>query len=289
MASHKKLSDFCWFRVGGSCQYILQPHNVIELQNMLSSLPDNIPTYVIGAGSNILISDDFHDAAFIILQGDFKNISYDKHHMIAGAAVLDSIIAKNTAQYGLSGLEFLIGIPGTIGGNVVMNAGAHHQQISDCLAGIDVIDRLGNITHLKAEQLDFSYRYCLFPNNHICIKAYFTLIQDNPSDVQNRLKELITKRHKTQPAGRGSGGSTFKNPIGYEAWKLIDDVDGRGLRIGGAHFSQKHCNFIINDDNASAHDIFLLGETIRERVFNETGILLEWEIRLIGFQAKTYE
>lgn len=285
------LSAHSWFRVGGKSQYYQQCHNIDALRDYIRHLPQNLPIIMLGAGSNILISDDIHDVAFISLGSDFKKFTHDAHNLKVSAGVGDSVIAKYCANHGLSGLEFLIGIPGTIGGNVKMNAGAHGQQISDCLTAIDAMDRQGQIYHISAQELNFSYRHSNLPHDMICIDAYFTLDTIDSAMATEKIKTLNMQRQQSQPGGRGSGGSTFKNPTSssLSAWQLIDQCGGRGYRIGGAHFSEKHCNFIINDQDACANDIFLLGETMRENVYQQTGILLEWEIELIGFEAKTYE
>ena len=285
------LSAHSWFRVGGKSEYYQQCDNITALRDYIKNIPKDLPVYGLGAGSNLLISDDIHDAAFISLTGEFKELSHDGIYITAGAGIHDGVMAKYCAQIGLSGLEFLIGIPGTIGGNIKMNAGAHQQQISDCLIAIDAMDRQGHIHHISANELNFSYRHSDLPHDMICIKAHFELTPMASDSIKKRLKTLSQLRHETQPGGRGSGGSTFKNPAlsDLSAWQLIDQCGGRGYRVGGAHFSEKHCNFIINDQNASANDIFLLAETMRERVYHQTGILLEWEIELIGFKEKIYE
>ncbi len=282
------LADTTWFQVGGAAQLMFRPQNPDDLQKFLRQKPDEIPLTVIGVGSNLLVRDGGIDGVVIRLGREFNKITkLSSTHMYAGGAVLDSNISRMALEYGIGGLEFLSGIPGTVGGGVYMNAGCYGREFSDIVESVDVIGPGGQIKTLPAKEIGFSYRHSNIPTNSIVIGAILKGIVSDSAHIQSAIQDIQQKRLLTQPIRTKTGGSTFANPDpqlsnGKKAWQLIDEAGCRGLRRGDAVVSHMHCNFLINEGNASATDLEDLGEEVRERVLRQSGINLRWEIQRIG-------
>ncbi len=277
------LSDVTWLRVGGPAQVLFTPANEDDLAYFLSRCPLDIPVTVIGVGSNLLVRDGGVPGVVIRLARGFNEvIPLDATRLRAGAAVPDVRLAQAAASAGIAGLAFYRGIPGTVGGALRMNAGAHGGETKNVLAEARAVDRSGNIHVFDNAGMGFTYRHCSVPADCIFTHATFEGMPGDPAEIEREMQSVAEYREAHQPIKSRTGGSTFKNPPGHSAWKLIDAAGCRGLRVGGAHMSEMHCNFLINDDGATAADVEQLGELVRERVFAQSGIMLEWEIKRIG-------
>jgi len=248
-------------------------------------LPHEIPVQVIGACSNLIIRDGGLPGVTIRLARGFTTIAVEANAIVAGAAALDVTVAETAAAAGLAGLEFLSGVPGSIGGAVVMNAGAYGGDIASVLDWAEVVTLSGEIVRLSAADLDFTYRHAHVPAGAIVVRARLRAQQGVPAVIAARMADIRAAREASQPIRARTGGSTFRNPDGQKAWELIDAADCRGLTRGGAQVSEKHCNFLINTGGATAADLEGLGEEVRRRVHAATGISLHWEIRRIGVPA----
>lgn len=277
------LADITWFRAGGPAQVLFTPADEADLSYFLQKLPDGIPMYVIGLCSNLLVRDGGVPGVVIRLGRGFSEIKIeDGHRLRAGTAVPDVKVARAAAEAGISGLAFYRGIPGSIGGALRMNAGAHGRETKDCLVSARAVDLDGHIHVLSLKDMDFTYRHCGVMDGWIFTEATFQGPPGNPADIQKEMDEVAEYREKNQPIKDRTGGSTFKNPPGHSAWKLIDSAGCRGFQIGGAHVSEMHCNFLINRGQATGADIENLGEEVRRRVREKSGIDLQWEIKRIG-------
>jgi UDP-N-acetylmuramate dehydrogenase len=282
LASHAPMAGLSWFGTGGPAQVLFEPADESDLAYFLARLDLAIPVLVLGAGSNILVRDGGIEGVVIRLGKGFQEVAVQGLSARAGAGVLDVKLASAAAKAGLAGLSFFRGIPGTIGGALKMNAGAYGAETRDVLVSCRGVGRNGNIVELSNADMGFSYRHCGVAGEVIFTSAVFA---GGPGDSQAILSEMaeITKaRAETQPVNTRTGGSTFKNPPGHKAWELIDKAGCRGLALGDAQVSKLHCNFLINRGKASAADIETLGETVRTRVLETSGIALEWEILRIG-------
>ncbi len=281
------LSELTWFRVGGPAEVLFTPADEDDLVHFLSSAPSDVPVRVIGVGSNTLVRDGGVAGVVIRLGRGFGAISIEDGHRIrAGTAVPDVKVAKAALDAGIAGLSFYRGIPGTIGGALRMNGGAYGRETCDVLIEAVAIDRHGARHVLSNEDMGFSYRHSTVPDSMIFVEALF---QGEPGDAEAiaaEMKSITEARESTQPVRSRTGGSTFKNPEGYKAWQLIDSAGCRGLKVGGASVSEKHCNFLINEGEATAADLETLGETVRRRVSETSGIQLDWEIKRIGIAAE---
>ena len=276
------LSRFSRFRVGGPAEILFRPADPEDLQLFMAATPPTIPITVIGAGSNILIRDGGVAGVVVRLGRGFSDITVDGTRIRTGAGALDLNVARFAQRDVVAGLEFLSGIPGSIGGTLKMNGGAYGREIGDITASATVVDRHGNLSILDRTGLEFSYRHCGVPADHIFLAAELDGIQGKPQEISALMDEIAETRLESQPTRGATGGSTFKNPPGLKAWKVIDEAGCRGLRRGGAIVSEKHCNFLINNDQATASDLETLAEEVRQRVFDKCGIMLEWEIQRIG-------
>lgn len=274
-----------WFRVGGTADTLIRPADTQDLLTLLRALPATTPLTVIGAASNMIIRDGGIAGVTIRLSRGFGDIAVEADGIVAGAAALDVTVAETAAQHGLGGLEFLVGIPGTIGGAVAMNAGAYGAEIKDVLDWAEVATPAG-LLRLTAADLRFAYRRAELPARGIITRARLRATPGDAGAIAERLNAIRAAREATQPVRARTGGSTFKNPPGpRKAWELIDEAGCRGLTRGAAQVSEKHCNFLINSGGATAADIEALGEEVRARVLAATGITLEWEIKRIGRPA----
>jgi UDP-N-acetylmuramate dehydrogenase len=271
-----------WFGVGGPAEVLFRPADAEDLTAFLSGLSAEIPVTVIGIGSNLLVRDGGMPGVAIRLGRGFAGIAVKCDEVRAGAAALDRIVAFAAADAGLSGLEFLSGIPGSIGGSVRMNAGAYGREIKDVFVSAIALDRTGKSHTVDSRSLRLSYRRCDLDPGWIFVEIRLRGVPSDRAAIVHRLNEIRAAREATQPVRARTGGSTFKNPRGERAWRLIDAAGCRGLVRGGAMVSHKHANFLINAGAATAADLEKLGEEVRRRVLDTSEILLEWEIERIG-------
>lgn len=276
------LSRTVWFRVGGPTDVLYKPKDVDDLRQFLKQVSRDVPITVIGAGSNLLIRDGGVPGVVIKLARGFAEIIAEGEEIEVGAGALDRTVALACQQVGIGGLEFLVGIPGTIGGAVKMNAGAYGGEVKDYLLWAECVDRNGNVQRLVAEDLGFAYRRSNIADDVIVTRARFRGQKCDPQEIQQILQKNLQAREDTQPVKGRTGGSTFKNPADAKAWELIDKAGCRGMQVGGAQVSPKHCNFLLNLGEATAADIEELGEQVRKMVKRDSGVELEWEIRRIG-------
>ncbi len=282
LLANQKLGEFTWFRVGGPAQAFFMPADEDDLAYFLKNLPAEIPVDVIGAGSNLIVRDGGVPGVVVRLGRGFNDIgTLDNHRVTAGTAMLDVMVARAAQTAGIAGLAFLSGIPGTVGGALRMNGGAYGAETKDVLIEARGVDRQGNARTFSNAEMGFSYRHCSVSGDVIFTAATFQGRAGDPDQITAEMAEIKGKREASQPRNR-TGGSTFKNPPGASAWKLVDEAGCRGLKVGRAQVSELHSNFLINVDGASAADIETLGEAVRERVKAHSGIDLEWEIKRIG-------
>ena len=276
------IGPLTWFRVGGPAEVLLRPADEHDLADFLAATPREIPVTVIGVGSNLLVRDGGIPGVVIRLGRGFANIETGIAEVSAGAGALDLNVALTAAEAGIAGLEFLSGIPGTVGGGFHTNAGAYGSEFKDVLISADAVDRSGTIHRVTAAQLGFSYRHSTAPPDWIFTSAIFHGKRGDRATIAQRMSEIKAAREASQPIRAQTGGSTFANPPGHQAWQLIDATGCRGLARGAAMVSEKHANFLINTGNATAADLEALGEEVRRRVHDRFGVVLEWEIRRIG-------
>lgn len=272
-----------WFRTGGPADLLFKPEDPEDLAAFLAQLPPDVPVTALGVGSNVLIRDGGLAGAVIRLGRGFTDISVSGSTVTAGAGAPDAHVAEAAAQAGLTGLEFLSGIPGTVGGALAMNAGAYGNDTASTLKEATYITRAGERRTVTVEELGYSYRHCGgLPGGAVFIEAVFQARPGDPQTIRARMQEIAASRSASQPTRGATGGSTFRNPEGHKAWELIDRAGGRGLKVGEAQMSEKHCNFMMNLGQASAADLEALGEELRRRVREQSGVTLEWEIRRLG-------
>jgi UDP-N-acetylmuramate dehydrogenase len=283
LKANAPLSDITWFRVGGPAQVLFTPADEADLSYFLKSIPADLPVFVIGLGSNLLVRDGGVPGVVIRLGRGFGGIEVlDGHRLRTGASVPDVKVARAAAEAGISGLHFFRGIPGSIGGALRMNAGAHGTETKDVLESARAVDRQGDIHELSLADMGYTYRHCAIPPDYIFTSAIFKGAQGDPAAIARQMEEVADYRENNQPIRERTGGSTFKNPPGHSAWKLVDEAGCRSLRIGGASVSTMHCNFLINDEQATGEDLERLGETVRARVKAKSGVVLHWEIIRLG-------
>jgi UDP-N-acetylmuramate dehydrogenase len=277
------LKDLVWFRAGGPADVLFRPADVDDLCAFMAARPRNLPVTMIGVGSNLLIRDGGIEGVVVRLSASFGRIErVSGTRLRAGAAALDSAVARTAAENGVAGLEFLRGVPGTVGGALRMNAGCYGREVKDCFVEARAVDGNGRLVTLTHADMGFTYRHTAPPEDLIFVEALFEGTPDDSAAVRARMDILVEQREATQPVRSKTGGSTFKNPPGYKAWQLIDEAGCRGLKYGQAQVSEKHCNFLINTGDASGADIEALGEQVRARVKDKFGVQLEWEIKRVG-------
>jgi UDP-N-acetylmuramate dehydrogenase len=276
------LKDLVWFRAGGAAEVLFRPADADDLATFLAARSSETRVSVIGVGSNLLVRDGGIPGVVVRLPAVFGKITVDGTRIRVGAAALDAAVARAAAESGIGGLEFLRGIPGTVGGALKMNAGCYGREIKDIFVEATAIDGKGNKLTLSAADMGFVYRKAQVPEDLIFVEAVFEGVKDDPSAVKARMDALVEQRESTQPVKSRTGGSTFKNPPGHKAWELIDQSGCRGLMHGAAQVSEKHCNFLINTGDATAADVEALGEEVRARVKAKFGVELEWEIKRVG-------
>lgn len=279
------LSAITWFRVGGPAEVLFRPADREDLLAFLAAKPADVPVTVIGVGSNLLVRDGGVPGVVLRLARGFADIAVEGEEVEAGAAALDVNVAKVAADAGLAGLEFLVGVPGTIGGAVRMNAGAYGGELKDAVVWVEAADPQGRVHRLTPAELNLGYRSSGLPPDWIVLKARLRGRPDELAAIRARMEAITSQRGASQPVRSRTGGSTFANPPGARAWELIDAAGCRGLKLGGAQVSELHCNFLINTGTATAADLEALGEEVRRRVKRVTGIKLRWEIKVIGVPA----
>ena len=296
LTSNRNLSDLTWLRVGGPADHLFQPADEADLAAFLSELDPALPVFPMGVGSNLIVRDGGLRAVVVRLGRGFNNIEIQGDRVVAGAASLDAHVARRAAEAGRD-LTFLRTIPGTIGGAVRMNAGCYGSYVADHLAEIRVVTRSGEIRTLPAADLHLAYRQSTLPEGWVITQAIFHTTSGEPAALDLRMSEQIAKRDASQPTKDRSAGSTFRNPVGYsstgkandshdlKAWKVIDDAGMRGARLGGAQMSPMHSNFLINAGGATAADLENLGEEVRKKVYETSGLTLQWEIMRVGEPA----
>lgn len=281
-AENAPLKDLVWFRAGGNAEVLFRPADVEDLAAFLYARPAELRVTVIGVGSNLLVRDGGILGVVIRLPASFGRVTVEGTRLRVGAAALDASVARTAADAGIAGLEFLRGVPGTIGGALRMNAGCYGRELKDVFVEATALDAQGKSHVLTAADMGFSYRKSSVPEDWIFVEAVLEGAADAPEAVRARMNALVEQRESTQPVKSKTGGSTFKNPPGHKAWELIDQAGCRGLRHGDAQVSEKHCNFLINTGSATASDIEALGEEVRARVKAKSGVSLEWEIKRVG-------
>jgi UDP-N-acetylmuramate dehydrogenase len=280
------LADITWFRTGGPAEVLFAPADEDDLAGFLAASPEDVPVSVIGIASNLLVRDGGVPGVVVRLGRQFGGIAMEEGCRVrAGAAVPDVRVARFALDHGIAKLTFLRGIPGSIGGALRMNGGAYGRETRDVLIEARAVDRKGAKRVLNNAEMEFGYRHCGAPGDLIFIEALLQGEAGDSAAIEREMNEITTARESTQPVKSRTGGSTFKNPDGYKAWELIDKAGLRGFAVGHARVSEKHCNFLINEGGASAADIEELGETIRRRVMETSGIMLDWEIKRIGVPA----
>ncbi|MDR1375756.1 MAG: UDP-N-acetylmuramate dehydrogenase [Holosporaceae bacterium] len=271
-----------WFGVGGPAEVLFVPEDMDDLVAFLRNIPDGVKFTILGATSNVLVRSGGIRGIVIILGDWFKKIFIENDILEVGAAVHCAELSMVAMDRELGGLEFLSGIPGTIGGAIKMNAGCHGSEIADILMECEAVTLSGQVKWFKISEMGFAYRTSKISNELIVTRAWFRGIQDVDYSIAKKNKELLSKRSDSQPINMRTCGSAFKNPDGKKAWELIEAAGCRGMRFGGAAISDKHCNFIVNENNATPEDIETLGEKVIEKVFENSGIRLEWEIIRLG-------
>ncbi len=296
LTADRPLNDLTWLRVGGPADWLFQPADVADLQAFLAALPAEVPVFPMGVGSNLIVRDGGVRGVVIRLGRGFNGIDIDGTTVTAGAALLDAMVARKAAEAGVD-LTFLRTIPGSLGGALRMNAGCYGTYLRDVFVSARIVTRAGELMTLTADDIAFDYRQTNIPEGAVIIDVTLRGAAGDPDALAARMQEQLDKRDATQPTKDRSAGSTFRNPAGFsstgraddvhdlKAWKVIDDAGLRGFSIGGAQMSEMHSNFMINTGGATAHDLESLGEEVRKRVFQNSGIELVWEIMRVGEPA----
>ena len=281
--ANASLADFIWFRTGGPAEWLVRPRDETDLARFLRELDPSIPVIPVGVGSNLIVRDGGVPGVVIRLPKGFAKTNVERSNRIrAGGAAMGITVASAARDAGIAGLEFLRGIPGTVGGAVRMNAGAYGRDVNDILVEAKVVLRDGTVETWPLDKLGYTYRHSEVPDGAVVIEALFQGRPGDPAEIGAEMDRIAAEREASQPLRSRTGGSTFKNPDGNKAWKLVDEAGCRGLTMGGAQVSEKHCNFLLNLGTATSADIEALGEEVRRRVLAKSGITLEWEIQRIG-------
>ncbi|HYD18974.1 MAG TPA: UDP-N-acetylmuramate dehydrogenase [Patescibacteria group bacterium] len=282
LSENAPLGHMTWFGVGGPAEVLFKPEDREDLVNFIQNCPPDVNVTMLGVASNLIIRDGGVPGVVIRLGREFAGIEVESTNIRAGAAALDMNVALTAAKHEIAGLEFLSGIPGTIGGALRMNAGAYGGETKDALISAEVLFRDGTVQQLTPAEMEMSYRHNGLPKDVIFISALLRGRSGDKTEIDAKMDEIKTKRAESQPIRTKTGGSTFANPEGRRAWQLVDEAGCRGFKIGGAEFSTMHCNFMINTGGATAADIERLGEEVRKRVAEKSGVMLRWEIKRIG-------
>ncbi|AKK20634.1 UDP-N-acetylmuramate dehydrogenase [Candidatus Liberibacter africanus] len=278
------MNKITWFRAGGNAEVMFQPQDIDDLKYFLSLLPHDVPITIVGLGSNILVRDaGIKGIVLRLSHAGFSSIEKRNDcEIIVGASCSGKSLANWALRYGIGGFHFFYGIPGSIGGAAYMNAGSNNCETSQHVVEVHVIDRMGNQHVIPQNKLKYQYRFSDLAKDLIITHVVLRGFQESKNVIQSAIDDVRDYREKIQPIKEKTGGSTFKNPVGRSAWKLIEEAGCRGLEFGGAKISELHCNFMINTNNATGYDLEYLGEKVRKKVFNQSGILLEWEIKRLG-------
>ena len=283
LMANQSLAELTWFRVGGPAQALFMPEDEADLGDFLAHLPAEIPVVVIGLGSNLIVRDGGVPGVVIRLGRGFGEVKVEDGSRIrAGTAAPDVKVSRGAQEAAIAGLAFFRGIPGAVGGALRMNGGAYGRETKDALIEARGVDRAGRLRVFSNGDMHYSYRHCGAPDDIVFTQALFQGTPGDPAAIAAEMEKITESREATQPIKSRTGGSTFKNPPGHKAWQLIDAAGCRGLKVGGAQVSEMHCNFLINLGSATAADIETLGETVRRRVKENSGVELEWEIMRIG-------
>ena len=281
------LADFIWFRTGGPAEWLVKPKDVEDLSRFFAELDPSVPTMPVGVGSNLIVRDGGVPGVVVRLPKSFAKVEADGNRVRAGAGAMGITVATKARDAGIAGLEFLRGIPGTTGGAVRMNAGAYGREVADILVEATVVLRDGTVETWPAERFGFTYRHSKTPQGAVVVEALFEGVSGDPAAIGAEMDRIAEEREASQPLRSRTGGSTLQNPEGTKAWKEIDAAGCRGLKIGDAQVSEKHCNFLLNLGNASASEIEALGEEVRRRVREYSGVSLEWEIQRVGVNRQS--
>ncbi len=277
------LAKLVWFKAGGAADWLFEPADLADLELFLDRLNGRLPVMALGLGSNMIVRDGGVPGVVIKLGKPFAGITVEDDHVLSCGGGAHGILVASTARdAGMAGVEFRRGIPGTVGGFVRMNGGAYGREVSDVLIDCDVVHADGNLVTLPAAELHYSYRHSDLPDGAVVVRARFQGEAGDPAEIGARMDAIGEARENSQPLRTKTGGSTFKNPPGKKAWELVDAAGCRGLTIGGAQVSEKHTNFLLNVDNATSTEIEQLGEEVRRRVRDHSGVELEWEIQRVG-------
>ena len=277
------LAPLVWFKSGGTAEWLFEPKDVADLQAFLRDLDPKVPVMALGLGSNLIVRDGGVAGVVVRLGKAFARVALSANLTLDCGAGASGILVSSTARdSGVAGLEFLRSIPGTVGGFVRMNGGAYGGEVKDILVDCDVLLRDGTLQTLSKTLLNYTYRHSSLPEGAIVVAARFKGRAGDPAAIQAEMERIAASREASQPLRSKTGGSTFKNPDGHKAWQLVDQAGCRGLTVGGAQVSEKHCNFLLNLGEATSADIEALGEEVRRRVMDKSGIELEWEIQRVG-------
>lgn len=284
LSANAPLDKVTWFRVGGPAEVMFRPEDADDLAQFIKNKPKDVPVTFLGVGSNLLVRDGGIPGVVVRLGRNFAQISVDGDQIIAGAGALDGNVAKVALDNSLGGLEFLSGIPGTIGGALRMNAGAYAREMKDVLIDATAISPLGEVKTLSLADLGYSYRHSDLADDWVFLSARLQGLPSDQDAIRAEMQKIQDARGTSQPIRSRTGGSTFANPDGHKAWQLIDQAGCRGLKRGGAQVSEQHCNFLINTGDATADDLEGLGDEVRARVKETSGVTLRWEIKRIGLR-----
>lgn len=277
------LAPLVWFKSGGRAEWLFEPKDVEDLQAFLADLDPAVPVMALGLGSNLIVRDGGVPGVVVRLGKPFATVErLDENVLRCGGGASGILVSSTARDAGISGVEFLRSIPGTVGGFVRMNGGAYGREVKDILVECEVVLRSGQLRRLAPEELGYTYRHSELPEGCVVVSATFRGEPGEPAAIQAEMDRIAAAREESQPLRSRTGGSTFKNPQGTKAWQVIDHAGCRGLRVGDAQVSEKHCNFLLNLGGASSADIEALGEAVRERVLAHSGVMLEWEIQRVG-------
>ncbi len=290
LTAQAPLAPLVWFKSGGAAQWLFEPADVEDLQDFLRALPADVPVMALGLGSNLIVRDGGVPGVVVRLGKACGKVEQEGPFTLRCGGGASGIAVSSAARdTGTAGLEFLRSIPGTVGGFVRMNGGAYGREVKDILVEADVVLRSGERVTLPLEALGYTYRHSSLPEGAIVVSAVFRGVEGEPAAIQAEMDRIAAEREASQPLRSRTGGSTYKNPPGYKAWQLVDEAGCRGLQVGDAQVSEKHCNFLLNLGEASSADIEALGEEVRRRVLANSGVQLEWEIQRVGLELKDSE
>jgi len=277
------LAKFVWFKTGGNADWLFEPADIDDLRDFLSALDRAMPVMALGLGSNMIVRDGGVEGVVVRLGKAFSGVKVlDDHQLECGGGASGILVSSTARDAGIAGLEFLRGIPGTVGGFVRMNGGAYGREVADILIDCDVMFPCGKLSRVPVEELAYSYRHSELASGAIVVSARFRGKPGDPAAIGAEMERIAKAREESQPLRTKTGGSTFKNPDGHKAWELVDAAGCRGLTMGGAQVSEKHTNFLINTGDATSSDIEALGEEVRRRVRENSGVELQWEIQRVG-------